>query len=518
MEISTTSQLLDKSDIGLLAITDDRTITQHNQTITSIFQTTTETLTTLNEIPIGNTLYKLAFTNSFVSTPEDGCETKVTETSNYEYIVEIKDSATELCITTGDYSEWYQVQWEWENNGETAIFTFENITQERDGASLYKRAMTYTADLVGVIKQCGTPITIDSRTHTNIGNVYHLNTNAEDDVNNVLQATHEDDISKIKRSVENCIDGDTIKIKARLQTEETDSYRVFELTFRPTSATNQIDQPIFTARDITKQHSFKKRRKVMNRVLRHDLRNDMNVVMGHAEIILQSKDEYIQKQAQVIKEKSENLVELGNKVRKIDQDLHGVNRQLRQVNLSRVVSEVVEDFHKDQPGVTIRTALSNQFVVGHSLLRTAIENVLENAVEHNTHPRGDIDISISTEYDADSEYVKLRVSDNGPGIPEGEKHVLETGIETELDHVSGLGLWLVKWVTEGIDGELEINENENGGAEIVFNLVPSSITPDEKQENEVDPIEPEQANVFNEDFDALLESGSDPITTTTRGE
>lgn len=518
MEISTTSKLLDKSDIGLLAISEERHVTQHNQTVTSIFQTNTDTLTALNEIPIGNTLYELAFTNTFASTPDNRCKTQTTETANYKYILEIKESTTELSITNGDYSECYQLQWEWENNGEIAVFTFENITQERDGASLYKRAMTYTADLVGVIKQCGTPVTIDSRTHSDLGNVYHLNTNNDNNVNNILQAAHEDDVSKIKRSVENCVDGETVKIKTRLETKETDSYRVFEVTFRPTSATNQIDEPIFTARDITKQHSFKKRRKVMNRVLRHDLRNDMNVVMGHAEIILQSDDEYIQKQAQVIKEKSENLVELGNKVRKIDQDLHGVNRQLRQVNLSRVVSEVVEKFHQDQPGVTIRTSLTDQFVVGHSLLRTAIENVLENAVEHNTHPRGDIDISISSEYDPESEYVKLRVGDNGPGVPEGEKQVLESGIETELDHVSGLGLWLVKWVTEGIDGELEINESETGGAEIVFNLVPSSITPDEKQENEVDPIEPEQSNAFNEDFGSLTKSGDEPIGTTTRGE
>ena len=54
------------------------------------------------------------------------------------------------------------------------------------------------------------------------------------------------------------------------------------------------------------------------------------------------------------------------------------------------------------------------------------------------------------------------MSDSGPGLPELERAVLETGEETPLIHGQGLGLWLSYWIVTTLDGEIEVSEAAQG--------------------------------------------------------
>ena len=65
--------------------------------------------------------------------------------------------------------------------------------------------------------------------------------------------------------------------------------------------------------------------------------------------------------------------------------------------------------------------------------------------------------------EVDDEFAAVTISDNGPGIPPEEWAVVTGDTEiSQLEHGSGLGLWLVRWVTEGYGGELTYHEREPG--------------------------------------------------------
>jgi signal transduction histidine kinase len=53
------------------------------------------------------------------------------------------------------------------------------------------------------------------------------------------------------------------------------------------------------------------------------------------------------------------------------------------------------------------------------------------------------------------------VRDDGPGLPEHERAVLDAETETALEHGSGLGLWLARWGTARLGGELTV-ETDGG--------------------------------------------------------
>lgn len=61
-----------------------------------------------------------------------------------------------------------------------------------------------------------------------------------------------------------------------------------------------------------------------------------------------------------------------------------------------------------------------------------------------------------------AEWVTITVADDGPGLPAGEREVLETGAEDPLAHGSGLGLWLAHWIVTTLDGDVEILDTARG--------------------------------------------------------
>jgi len=130
-------------------------------------------------------------------------------------------------------------------------------------------------------------------------------------------------------------------------------------------------------------------------------------------------------------------------------------------------------------------------VTDRETLRTVLTELVENAVEHGVPAtdgrgrrragdeaadggqivdgdavesagRGDATAPVRVRVEARPDAVVVVVEDDGPGVPEGELAVVETGEETALDHGSGLGLWLATWATERIGADLSFEIGDDG--------------------------------------------------------
>lgn len=70
----------------------------------------------------------------------------------------------------------------------------------------------------------------------------------------------------------------------------------------------------------------------------------------------------------------------------------------------------------------------------------------------------------------DETTVDIAVSDSGDGVPEREQAVIAGGLSiSQLDHSRGLGLWVVSYVAESLDGRLRF---EDDGTEVVLADLP----------------------------------------------
>jgi len=384
---------------------------------------------------------------------------------------------------------------------EGQLLVFRDVTTQREQELELQAVIEHTSDVVLIVEPDGEISYASPSAETEL-----KYTQLELVGRDVTTLFHPDDTGSLSTELEAVTGTDeVVHSQYRLKTGDGD-WRMVETTVRGSRSTPTTDGVIVTTRDITERYRHQQRRRVMNRVLRHDLRNDMNVVVGHAEILVETLDENQVRHAKTIEQKASNLVQLGEKVRKIDQRLHGRKREFQRIELSRVVRQEVQSIHKTYPNASIRTRLEDVSIWGDTLIRTAVTNLIENAVEHNDRATPEVDIVAG--YAETTGQIELTVSDNGAGIPEAERRVITSGVETPLEHISGLGLWLVKWIVEGMDGELTIKNKETHGSVVTLSFPPI----EQAIENTEDTMN--TASGLNSTLASREESN--PIQTTTR--
>lgn len=196
----------------------------------------------------------------------------------------------------------------------------------------------------------------------------------------------------------------------------------------------------------------------VNSVIRHDLRNDLTVIQGHAHKIEHGSD--VNESAAVITRKSQEALSRIEDTRAIVRTLLG-DADVETVDLTEIVAETVARF---EDGVQIDLDLPAAAEVSGDLgLRSVVDNLVENAVEHNdaSTPRIGIDVEVG------DDAVRLTVEDNGPGIPDGRKASV---FEPRGDGPGDGGLHLVKTLVEGYDGSIWVEDNEPRGSVFVVEL------------------------------------------------
>lgn len=216
-------------------------------------------------------------------------------------------------------------------------------------------------------------------------------------------------------------------------------------------------------RDVTERRSYEQRLEVANRVLRHNLRNDMNLVQGIADRIESGESTDIEADARLIRQRADRVVELGEKARVMTRTDPTSGASGRTLDLTGPALQVLETFEAREPTVRFKHAFPDSMpavVTDESALVMALGELVENAIEHNDSPTP----LVRFEGERRRNSVSLRVVDNGPGVPDAEREVLHSGTETPLHHGGGMGLWLAYWSTQAAGGELTIEQCTEAGS------------------------------------------------------
>ncbi|MFB6354287.1 MAG: ATP-binding protein [Halobacteriales archaeon] len=220
----------------------------------------------------------------------------------------------------------------------------------------------------------------------------------------------------------------------------------------------------------------RERLEVLNRVVRHDIRNDMNVVLGWLDALADHVETADGRAAlERVRTASEHVVELTGIAREYvavvvgDSDL-----ELQPVSLAEVLQNEVRTREASYPAAefAVDGELPAVTVRANELLSAVFRNLLNNAVQHNDTDEPVVEVAAEAQDDA----VVVTVADNGPGIPVAERRVIEEGEETPLFHGSGLGLWLIHWTVTLAGGEVRIEERSPRGSRVAIALPRASVS------------------------------------------
>ena len=203
--------------------------------------------------------------------------------------------------------------------------------------------------------------------------------------------------------------------------------------------------------DITERKYREQRLEVFNRILRHNLRNRLDVIRSHAEALTDRIDDIHPEQ---IVAAVDELAAMGARARKTDRIMSAAE-DATEIKLPETLGEIVEDTTPEEGAVEVTTDLpaSAKLTNNDEALQTAVRSALENAIEY-----ADTEVWLTVE-DSPVGYTVV-IDDDGPGIPDEELIPIEAGTETKLNHGRGLGLWQLRWGVDNLNGELSFDLND----------------------------------------------------------
>ena len=211
------------------------------------------------------------------------------------------------------------------------------------------------------------------------------------------------------------------------------------------------------AHDATDRYQRHQQVQVLNRVLRHNLRNEMTVVQGFANLLRERIADEDRQLTDRILASSQRLVQLSETARKFE-DAFDQPSELQPTDIPPILTSLCSQLTDRYPNVSITVDAPSIAVASTTpSLEVALWELLDNAAKH----AGETPV-ITVSVTPGAESVTVRIGDNGPGLPDEEREVLLTGEETALIHSSGLGLWLVRWIVESIDGTLRTVDATDG--------------------------------------------------------
>ena len=226
--------------------------------------------------------------------------------------------------------------------------------------------------------------------------------------------------------------------------------------------------------DVTDRQERVQQLQVLDRVIRHNLRNDLNVINGYTEAIDPEVEGRAGDFLERIRQQSGQLLDTMEKSRSITKVLAS-GASMVAVDIVPVVDRVIGQVRNAHPSADIAVEAPERAAVRVTEhFEFAMEELITNAIEHNDTETPTVVVSV----DVLAEQVRIAVADDGPGIPAMEQKVVtgERDIEP-LYHGSGLGLWLVSWVVSRSEGALSFSEREPRGSVVTMEFEREASSP-----------------------------------------
>lgn len=211
---------------------------------------------------------------------------------------------------------------------------------------------------------------------------------------------------------------------------------------------------------------------MLNQVLRHDIRNDLQQVLAYADLLADQVEDVDTSYLEKIHRNGEDAIELTNTAREITEVLYAEEERTKRVDLGKILEGEIDNLRDSysQAVVHVDDPISNAVVLADDLLDSVFRNLLKNAVGHNDKEIPEITVS-TEEREAN---VEIRIEDNGPGISDDMKEkIFEKGEKDTGSRGTGIGLYLVQTLVDNYGGEVWIEDNDPTGA--VFVVVLSKV-------------------------------------------
>jgi signal transduction histidine kinase len=287
---------------------------------------------------------------------------------------------------------------------------------------------------------------------------------------------HDDDEAYAAAAFDAVVDGDRDRydVTYRIRTAD-DTYEwmhdVGTLTTRTDDESRRLSGITIAASSPVDQATLEDRNEALalvNRIVRHDIRNDLNVIKGWLELFADDPtfitDDRVDELVTVVDES----IALTESIRDVVAMVEADDVETEPVPAGRILADETERVRAAYPNATIEHAdLPTTPVVANALLSSVYRNLLANAIEHADHD----DVTVTVDGHVDDDTVVFTIADDGPGIDDARKAVLFDATATTVDQLDhGLGLYLVNALVSAYGGTVDVADNDPTGTVVTVAL------------------------------------------------
>ena len=195
---------------------------------------------------------------------------------------------------------------------------------------------------------------------------------------------------------------------------------------------------------------------LINKILTHDIANDLSVIQSAIELYRDTPDEMMLNE---IENRANQSISTIRNQRNLLSTLGSIHK-LKTYNVEDIIGKLVANYQQ----IEIKVAGKGKILADEAIY-SVFENLINNSIIHGKASIIKIDIKPK------DDYCEIRVADNGIGIPALIKSkVFQEGFSYGKSKNTGIGLHIVKNTVERFGGTIAVEENEAQGAVLILSL------------------------------------------------
>lgn len=262
-------------------------------------------------------------------------------------------------------------------------------------------------------------------------------------------------LEEVSPEIAEVLDSGTSIIEKEIEGET----RYYQVTESPFSARQEQLGRVIVFDDVTERREAEKREEFLHSLLRHDLRNQLQVSLGYGELL--KEEDLSEEQEEILgkdwksKKKALDLIKKVSKLRKANEE------EPEEVELNPILQSSVDKYRPEasQRDMKITVEKTNATVKAGSFLDELLSNIVINSVIHSKGSE------VRVQVDESKEHVVISVEDDGKGIPDEDKDkIFEKRFKSDETGGTGMGLYLVKQIAKSYGGNIEVEDSDLGGA------------------------------------------------------
>jgi PAS domain S-box-containing protein len=280
-----------------------------------------------------------------------------------------------------------------------------------------------------------------------------------------------------QRDIDVIDSGEPTVFEERLQSADIEdhTFKTTRIPFEP--VTTDDDAVLGYARDVTDLKAYEQQLEaqrdnleILNEVVRHDIRNELQIIQAYTRQLQPAVDETAQADIQRVLDAVGNALDITTTAREVTEVMLRSEGDTTTVQVADVLAAQVEAVRSNHEHAVVRLdgPLPSGAVRADEMLSSVFRNVLSNAIVHNDKEVPEVTVEATST----GERVVVRIADNGPGIPDDRKAaVFEQGEMGLASDGTGLGLYLVETLVARYGGEVRIEDNDPEGTIVVIELL-----------------------------------------------